>query len=113
MDLKTQKFSYVSPSVYQLRGYTPKEVQNQTCEDAMTHEDYIYIEENLLPRINEFLAGNEELRVTRSELDQYCKDGSIVQTEVVTTLLLDQKGEVNEILGVTRDITARKKLKET
>ena len=36
------------------------------------------------------------------------KDGRIVPTEVVTTLLIDENGEINEILGVSRDITERK-----
>ncbi len=112
LDLKTQKFSYMSPSVYQLRGYTPEEVLNQKYEEVMTPEAYLYIKENLPKRINKFLAGNEEWRVTQSEVDQYRKDGSIVPTEVVTTLLQDPKGEINEILGVTRDITMRKEIEK-
>lgn len=112
LDLKTQKFSYVSPSVYQLRGYTPEEVLKQKYEEVMTPEAYTFIEENLPKRIKQFLAGNEEWRVAQSEVDQYRKDGSIVPTEVVTTLLQDHRGEVNEILGVTRDITERKKIEK-
>ncbi|MTK64767.1 MAG: PAS domain S-box protein [Methanobacterium sp.] len=110
MDLKTQKFTYVSPSVYDLRGYTPEEVLNQKIDEVMTPDAYKYIKENLPKRIKLFLAGNQEWKVTQSEVDQYRKDGSIVPTEVVTTLLLDPQGEVNEILGVSRDITERKKI---
>jgi len=40
--------------------------------------------------------------------NQICKDGSIIHTEVVTTLLPDSSGKVIEILGVSRDITERK-----
>jgi PAS domain S-box-containing protein len=110
LDLKTQKFNYVSPSVYYLLGYKPEEVLNQKFEELITPEAHSYIKENLPRRIELFLAGNQECKVTRSEVDQYRKDGSIVPTEVVTTLLVDFQGEVNEILGVSRDITERKKI---
>lgn len=110
MDLKSQKFSYVSPSVYHLRGYTPEEVLKQGVEDVMTPKDYQYITENLAPRIKLFLEGNEEFKVMRSEIDQYHKDGSIVPTEVMTTLLVDDEGKVSEVLGVSRNITERKKI---
>ena len=45
------------------------------------------------------------MRSTTSLVDQPCKDGSIVSTEAVTTLLVDEQGQVSEILGVSRDIT--------
>jgi signal transduction histidine kinase/PAS domain-containing protein len=43
-----------------------------------------------------------------TEIDQVHKDGSIIPTEVVTTLITDANGALTEILGVTRDITERK-----
>jgi len=110
MDLNSQKFTYMSPSVYHLRGYTPEEVLKQSVEDVMIPEDYLYITENLPRRIELFLEGNEEWKVTRSEVNQYHKDGSIVPTEVMTTLLVDDDGKINEVLGVSRNITERKKI---
>jgi len=110
LDINSQKFTYMSPSVYHLRGFTPEEVLNQGVKDVMTPEDYQFITENLPRRIELFLSGMEEWKVTRSEVDQYHKDGSIVPTEVMTTLLINDEGEVNEILGVSRNITERKKI---
>lgn len=36
MDIATGKFTYVSPSVYNLRGYTVEEVMAQPIEEVMT-----------------------------------------------------------------------------
>jgi PAS domain S-box-containing protein len=108
MDVEKGKFTYVSPSVLKLRGYTPEEVLNQPVSEVLTSESYQFILDNLGMRITQFSQGNDSMRVMVHEMDQICKDGSIVHTEVVTTLMTDEKGRVNEILGVSRDITERK-----
>ncbi|MGB9980522.1 PAS domain-containing sensor histidine kinase [Methanobacterium sp.] len=110
LDINSGRFNYVSPSVYQLRGYTSKEVLSQSMEDVLTPESYHSIIKNIPSRINAFKNGDESARVQTNEVDQIRKDGSIVPTEVVTTFLMNEKGEVNEVLGVSRDITKRKKV---
>jgi PAS domain S-box-containing protein len=108
MDVEKGKFTYVSPSVLKLRGYTPEEVLNQPVSEVLTPESYQFILDNLGMRIAQFSQGNDAMRVMSHEVDQICKDGSIIHTEVVTTLMTDDQGKVNEILGVSRDITERK-----
>lgn len=108
MDVEKGKFTYVSPSVQKLRGYTPEEVLNQPVSEVLTPESYQFILDNLGMRIAQFSQGNDSMRVMIHEMDQICKDGSIIHTEVVTTLMTDEQGKVNEILGVSRDITDRK-----
>ncbi len=108
MDVEKGKFTYVSPSVLKLRGYTPEEVLNQPVSEVLTPESYQFILDNLGMRIMQFSQGNDSMRVMVHEVDQICKDGSIIHTEVVTTLMTDDQGKVNEILGVSRDITERK-----
>jgi PAS domain S-box-containing protein len=108
MDVKKGKFTYISPSVQKLRGFTPEEVLNQSVSEVLTPESYQFILDNLGTRIEQFSQGNDSVRVMVHEMDQICKDGSIIHTEVVTTLMTDEEGRVNEILGVSRDITERK-----
>ncbi len=108
MDVEKGKFTYVSPSVQKLRGFSPEEVINQPVSEVLTPESYQFILNNLGMRIEQFSQGNDSLRVMVHEMDQTCKDGSIVHTEVVTTLMTNKEGRVNEILGVSRDITERK-----
>jgi PAS domain S-box-containing protein len=108
MDLEQGKFTYVSPSVFKLRGFTPEEVLQQSVLEVMTEESYRFIAENLGVRIGRFFEGDESVRVMTHEIDQLKKDGTIVHTEVVTTLMKDDTGKVTEILGVSRDISERK-----
>lgn len=108
MDITTGRFTYVSPSVKRLRGYTAEEVMQQPVEQSLTPESYRFITEQLPVRIKAFLNGDEQARINISEVDQPCKDGSTVPTEVVTTLLTDATNNATTILGVTRDISRRK-----
>lgn len=110
LDINSGRFSYVSPSVYQLRGYTSKEVLSQSIEEVLTPESYRSIIENISSRINALKNGDESARVQINEVDQIRKDGSIIPTEVVTTFLMNEKGEIDKVLGVSRDITKRKKV---
>lgn len=112
LELESGKFSYVSPSVEKLRGYTPEEVMQQSLNEALTPESMKFIVENLPVRIQEVSRGNTSLRIMTNEVYQPHKDGSIVPTEVVTTMITDENGNVTEILGVTRNISQRKKDEE-
>ncbi len=46
------------------------------------------------------------------ELEYYCKDGSTVWTDVQVIPHVGPEGEVIEILGVTRDISERKRAEQ-
>ena len=107
LDIKTGLFNYVSPSIYNLRGYTPEEVLKQNISDVMTEESLQKINETLKSKIKRFLKGERKLEVY--EVDQIHKDGSIVPTEVATKFLVDENGHPKEVLGVSRDISYRKK----
>lgn len=112
LDPKTEKFTYVSPSVYKLRGYTPEEVLKQPMKEVMTPESYQYISENLPKVIEATLSGDDSLLTQTTRIDQLRKDGSVVPTEVLTTFIVNEKGQVSQIVGVSRDITERLKNEE-
>ncbi len=107
-DLATAKFKFASPSVYKLRGYTPDEALQQTLQEALTPESYQMVAAALPKRLASFESGDNSVRIQIHEVDQTCKDGSIVPTEIVSTLFQDDQGKVIEIFGVTRDISERK-----
>jgi PAS domain S-box-containing protein len=108
LDITTGRFTYVSPSVYRLRGFTPEEVMAQTLQEALTPESCATVMTVLRERLPGFAAGDDSQRINVYELDQPHKDGSIVPTEAVTTLLTDEAGKAVAVLGVTRDMTAHK-----
>jgi two-component system, response regulator PdtaR len=104
LEISSSKFVYVSDSVEDLRGYTPEEVMTQSMEDVMTMESYQRISDGLPERIKSLLSGENELRVTKHQVNQTHKDGSIVPTEVVITFLNNEKGEIDRVMGISRKL---------
>ena len=79
-------FTYVSPSVEGLRGYTPEEVMAEPMDAALSPESSRLVREGLIRRMHEFERdGDNEGVFATTEVEQPCKDGSLVQTEVVTS----------------------------
>ncbi len=107
LDLQGQ-FTYVSPSVERLRGYTPEEVMRQPMDEALTPDSLEIAVTNLRTVYELAMSGSRDPYRRRYELKQPCKDGSIVWTEAVTSVMYDENGQFIGVLGVTRDITARK-----
>jgi len=109
MDLETQRFTYVSPSIQKLRGYTPEEAMTQRLEDVLTPESWREVSVNLSQRIAAFVAGDESMRTVARQFEQPRKDGTAVTVEAVTTILTDAGGKPVALLGVSRDITERRR----
>jgi PAS domain S-box-containing protein len=107
-DLETNQFVYVSPSVHRLLRYTPEEMVGKNMEAVLTPASMQFVRKRLPEVIAAFTAGDQSVRVLTNGLDHVRKDGSVVPTEVVTTLLQDATGQTARIVGVTRDITEQR-----
>jgi PAS domain S-box-containing protein len=112
MSLGTGKFTYVSPSVQKLRGYTPDEVMNQTMADSLTPESLQKATALIQERLAKRKPGDTSSYSSITLADQPCKDGSVVSTEAVGTMVFDENGAPVEIIGVSRDITERKQAEQ-
>ena len=114
LDIESQRFIYVSPSVEKLRGYPPQEVLAQPINEVLTPESLTKLQTLLPERLAIFTQ--EHLAITYTdELDQLRRDGSIVSTEVSTTFVVNSVGKL-QVVGISRDITERKqaaRLQET
>jgi diguanylate cyclase (GGDEF)-like protein/PAS domain S-box-containing protein len=111
LDPQTLRFLYVSPSVYKLRGYQPEEILAEPMDAALAPDSAALMREKVKRRLAALQAGTETLGTFyTNELEQHCKDGSTVWTEVVTNWYLNKKTNQYEIRGVTRDISKRKKV---
>jgi PAS domain S-box-containing protein len=102
------RFSYVSPSVEKLRGFTADEVMRQPLEEVFTR-DSLAIAQSYFARLNANTEARLPLETFRGELEQRCKDGSTVWTDVTASPILSADGNFVEILGVSRDISERKR----
>ena len=105
------KFTYVSPSVQRLRGYTPEEVMQQSMEEVLTPASMAIASKGLHEAIANVMAGRP-VDVMVAELEQPCKDGSTIWTEAVTSVIPLADGKSFEVLGVSRDISQRKAAEE-
>lgn len=111
LDTETMCFTYVSPSVEKLRGYTAEEMTGRSVDDALKPEESTAMRELIRQRAEAFKNGSElPEKVYVNEVDQPCKDGSIVMTEVTSSYQLNPVTGHVETLGVTRNITERKKM---
>ncbi len=103
-------FTYVSPSVERIRGFSVAEAMQQSLAEVLTPASLqeamkIFREESELIK-----SGFRGRRRTRSmELEEVCKDGSTIWTETVITSLWDADRNLIEFIGITRDISQRKR----
>lgn len=109
LDLYRQRFTWISPSVEKLRGFTAEEVMRMNLEDSFTPDSAKKVKRMIAGVLKDFNNGVDDLSFTVGELEQTCRDGSTVWIEVAATLITNEKGELVEMLGVSRNITARRK----
>ncbi len=107
-DFKLDRFLYISPSIFKLRGFTVEEAMNEKLAQAVTPESFLLIKNTLSERLKAFYGGNKTTKKRIDEIQQPCKNGNIIWVEIITTLITNKNNEVVEILGVSRDITKRK-----
>ncbi len=104
-------FTYISPSVEKLRGYSAAEAMQQSIGQALTPESAEFAFNGLSALIKAVRTG-QPLPDFREELEQTCKDGSTVWTEATVTAMYSATGEFKDLLGITRDITERRQMQE-
>jgi PAS domain S-box-containing protein len=113
VDLNTFQYNYVSPSVYRMRGLTPEEVMGENIEDVLSPESMDGINKALTEELSkDGNVGVDPKRSKTMEIQQRKEDGTYEWVEATMTFIRDNEGRPVEILGVTRDISERKKTEE-
>lgn len=109
LDPETFRFTYVSPSVLALRGFTAEEVMAEPMDATLTPQAAAWLRQGIPADLERLRAGIEPFGVFHTfEFPQPCKDGSMVWTEVVATYQPNEDTGRIEVRAVTRDITARR-----
>jgi PAS domain S-box-containing protein len=111
-DQSAEAFTYASPAALPLLGYRPEEIVGCKLLAFVAPESHDHARRTIERAIRSASDTRAPVHLA-VELMQQRKDGSLVPTEVVTSVLLDSAGRVAHVLGVTRDITERKKAQET
>ena len=103
-------FTYLSPSIKRVRGFTAEEVMEQTFDQIMTPESLQIVlaafDEEMKMELIETADPN---RIRVMELEEYKKNGDLVWLESSMSFLRDKDYKPIAILAVSRDITDRKR----
>jgi two-component system cell cycle sensor histidine kinase/response regulator CckA len=108
LSLADLRFTYVSPSVRDILGYTPEEAVALTLEDILTPDSLELFTVFMKGELAAWGRRPDLTRLRTLELEQYRRDGTTTWVEISTTFMTDADGQPDGVLGVTRDITERK-----
>jgi len=107
-------YTYISPSVRRLLGYSVEETKKRSLDQLLTPESAqkardLFAKERLL-EVTGHPHGPDWSLTTDFELIH--KDGATFWAETTMNPFSDEAGRVKGIMGITRDITQRKKIEE-
>jgi len=105
INIEREKFTYMSPAVERVFGYTAEESLGLKIPDLLTEASYALQRESMISALE---RGQREPEVL--ELEAIHKDGHTLLVEVHARFLFDGLGNPVEILGVARDIKERKRM---
>ncbi|MDP3478441.1 MAG: ATP-binding protein [Desulfoprunum sp.] len=104
---KNLRFTFVTPSITTLSGYTPEEFLALPPHIHMTPRSQLMYETAVRRGLEREARGlrDESPRVWKFEWK--CKDESVVWVETLTSILRAEDGSFQGIIGVSRDNTSR------
>jgi PAS domain S-box-containing protein len=110
IDLKTLKFDYISPSVEKNRGFTVEEALALSMEQTLSPMSLATVSTILEAELaDENKPGVDPQRSKRIEIEHSLKSGGYAWAEATVSFVRDRNGAPTAIMGVTRDISDRKK----
>jgi two-component system cell cycle sensor histidine kinase/response regulator CckA len=110
LDMRTR---YVSPSIEEALGFTPKERMNMLASEQLTPESFERAQKMLAESFqNDKDPGVDPDRTVTMELNFYRKDGSVACLESAMSFIRDENSIPTGVYGLSRDITERKRAEE-
>lgn len=110
---------YISPSVKNILGYTPQEIQHILKDQYGLDMKWVITEESLKEfskvideRFDEDLGPDDPRWQRHLELELIRKDGSTVWTETTESFIRDKNNQRIGFVSISRDITERKETEE-
>ncbi|RPH94289.1 PAS domain S-box protein, partial [candidate division KSB1 bacterium] len=105
------RFTYISPSVTRIFGYSVEEAMSRSIQDVLTPDSFRTAQAIIQEALQSGLEkGFRELPPT--EFECVCKDGSTIWTEITAVNILDEKGRSTGMIGISRNISERRRIEE-
>lgn len=111
VNLENNRWEYMSPSVKKMLGYSVDEIMAQPMERTLTAKSAADIRGWIDERRDMYVSGQDGTHVYTDEVEQLCSNGEPLWTEVTTHFARNEHDELI-LLGVSRDISERKKAEE-
>ncbi|MBK8881860.1 MAG: PAS domain S-box protein [Bacteroidales bacterium] len=105
--LPAKEFTYMSPSVYNLRGVALTEAKNRKLEDDLAEDSVKTMQQRIASTLPKFLADPTQKACYLDEVQIRKNDGSMIWIETNSHFNMTKSGEI-EIIGVSRNIESRK-----
>ena len=110
MNLETLTFDYISPSVEKNRGFTPEEAKALSLDQTLSPGSLSEVSKILSEELaRENKPGADPQRSRTMEIKQSIKGGGYAWAEITVSFIRDQGGAPTAVMGVTRDVSDRKK----
>lgn len=104
------RYTYVSSSVRRIRGYRSEEMIGRHMHDSLVPSSFKVAMGKFSQQIQlEKSKKADPYRSETMEIEIYRKDGSKFWAEIKMSFMRDAEGRAIGVMGVTRDITERKK----
>ena len=110
-NLSRKRFTYYSPSVVQLQGFTADEAMQLGVDQMNTPESAEMLKAEFLTEAENLKRKKSKRQNRYYEIQQYHKDGSIIWVGINTQMRTNNSGEV-EIFGISRNIDERKRAEQ-
>ncbi len=108
-DLQDGLFEYVSQSMFRMCGYRPEELVGKPRRMILSEASSDWVFPDIQLRAERLQAGDASARDATYEVVYQRKDGGTLDAEVITTLMAAPGVRAQKVLGVARDVTARKR----
>jgi diguanylate cyclase (GGDEF)-like protein/PAS domain S-box-containing protein len=108
LNITKDKFTYISPAMFYLRGFTAEEAMAESLEEALTPESLVSVREGIERTVDAFMKNPEAPNYYICEVQQPCKNGDIIWVELSIKYRYNTDGDI-ESVGVSRNIEERKK----
>ncbi len=104
-------FTYISPADERIRGFRADEVIGKHFSELVPEDQIRQISEISSQRMSAEQGGRPSGSIN-FVMQQRCKDGTLIWTEILSTPERDSQGTITGYHGISRDISRRKQIED-